>query len=140
MEDKSIQGGLYRFQDTLFTDFLSYILTYRSGRTNTLSVPFRSTLIGEGKGKGEKGIHILNQADLEDLDLLPIPLTEWVSDGGGIPASFGGEVFPRASLLYFFSKIKRRHELSLWRRAAYLEMLGLHRRSSLGRKYSISET
>lgn len=64
MEDKSIQGGLYRFQGNLLTGLLSYdyLLLDMSGRTNTLYIPFRPTLIGEGKGKGEKGIHFLRRA------------------------------------------------------------------------------
>jgi hypothetical protein len=62
MEDKSIQGGLYRFQDNfLRKDSPTIYILDISGRTNTLFVPFRPTLIGEGKGKGEKGIHLLRR-------------------------------------------------------------------------------
>lgn len=58
MEDKSIQGGLYRFQGNFLRYYLPILYIYWldiSGRTNTLSVPFRPTLIGgrEGKGKGK---------------------------------------------------------------------------------------
>jgi hypothetical protein len=54
VEDKSIQGGLYRFQGNFLrkNSPTIYILDI-SGRTNTLSVPFRPTLTGEGKGKGK---------------------------------------------------------------------------------------
>jgi hypothetical protein len=51
-EDKSIQRGLYRFKNK-FDGSIPLIL-YRpdldvSGRTNTLFVPFRPTLIGRGR-------------------------------------------------------------------------------------------
>jgi hypothetical protein len=65
MEDKSIQGGLYRFQDNfLRKDSPTIYLLDISGRTNTLSVPFRPTLIGKGR---ERDTYLnLTQAELED--------------------------------------------------------------------------
>lgn len=73
VEDKSIQGGLYRFRGTLLRNNSPTIYIQDiSGRTNTLSVLFRPTLIGEGKGKGEKGIHIFSGGHLGPiLRLLP---------------------------------------------------------------------